>query len=210
MDKIFARLCNQDGGNMEVMYTLFLFCNKLPIIPGADKAVVSRLLAVDCDSTWSDEAPDDPEEQFRQKLFKRDRTFEESLATLAPAAIWRFVQYYGTYRKEGLAIPVCVKNATDKYWRDNDMYKLFMTQCTEKARVPGTATPQEPEGRIDVTQKTKVSELYQAFKFFIRESYPNVKAPPIPDFQFQLAQRYGRAISGQYAGIVLKESVALI
>ena len=210
MDKIFARLCNQDGGNMEVMYTLFLFCNKLPIIPGADKAIMNRLRAVPHTSTWDDVAPTELDEQFEKKIFKRDKNFEATLTSMAPAAIWYFVEYYNKYAKEGLTEPAAVTKATAKYWKDNDMYHIFLKDSTERALIVGSVTEENPAGIIDVSKKVKVSELYQAFRWFVKESYPNVRVPAAPDFRFHLGQRLGRSIKGEYSGIVIKDSIAMI
>lgn len=211
LDKISVRLLFENGGNIEVLFTMFLICNKMPLIPGADKAIMNRLRAIPFLSTWVTNPPESIEEQFKQRLFKLDKNFESTLNSMSHAAAWVFVQYYIKYVTEGLQEPELVKKTTEEYWKDNDMYRLFLKECTDPAILPGSKTEANPKGIVDGSKKVKITELYQAFKFFIKDSYPNIKVPSAPDFKFQLIQRMGcKPIKNEYSGMILKDAIASI
>jgi len=135
-DTFFARMLNEDGGDVIATFTCFMMCNKIPMING-DSAVKNRWRVLPFDSVWvSDDdlngpAPDSLEEQFAQRRFKMDPNFDQKIPGMAPAMLWLLVQKFAEYKKKGLATPDSVKMATQKYWDQNDVYKMFSNECME-------------------------------------------------------------------------------
>lgn len=193
-DKFFARLLNDNGGNIEAMFKLFLMCNKVPMIPNSDKAVKNRVRIVPFLSTWVDNPPQSEDEQFKERLFKKDRFFEKQIPELAPAFMWILVQYYSRYIEEGLRQPEIVTAHTEEYWRDNDVYIQFTNECIEKAVLPDGKT-------IDMNAKLSLSEVYQEFRFWYRDSFPGLKAPDRSSVKHELSQRWGKLTRHGWVGV---------
>ena len=71
------------------MFKLGLICNKLPQIPNADQATWNRIRIIPFESTFTDDAPTDPNEQLRKKIFPVDRDFEDKkLPGMLEAFAW--------------------------------------------------------------------------------------------------------------------------
>ena len=203
-DTFFARMLNDNGGKIEATFKLFFMCNKVPIIPGCDKATKNRLRIVPFLSTWSAEAPETESEQFRQRIFKMDPFFEKQIPELAPAFMWILVQKYEEYRSPniGLNEPQIIKDHTFEYWRENDVYQQFMAESIEEVLLPGTKKP-DPSAMLSIT------ELYKEFKFWFKESFPGLKAPDRSTVKHELSQRWNRKPSRDgWAGIRLNQPVA--
>jgi P4 family phage/plasmid primase-like protien len=144
-DKIFSRKLHSNGGSFVPMYKTVLMCNKIPTIPGADKAIIRRFKAIPFGSVWSKDAPDDIEEQYRTRTFKVDSTFEEKLSGMASAILWVLVQYYKEYCSVGLTEPDIVTEASQKYWDENDIYILFKRECIKQSIKQNSITPENPD-----------------------------------------------------------------
>jgi len=207
MDKVNDRMLYENGGEYEVMYTLFIICNKIPLIPGADNAIMNRLRVIPFDSTWSLDAPDDIDEQYKLRTFKLDRDFESKIPFMAPSALWVFVETYKDYATKGLGQPTIVGKATAKYFKENDLYKGFIEECLEVAILSGSVSESKPNGERDLTQIVKFNELYTVFKSWIRVTFPSMKVPDSPLFLFHMNQRIGKPIKKEYKGLRIKDLI---
>lgn len=212
LDQVFGNLLYENGGNFIVHFVLILICNEMPTIPDADDAIATRLRAVPFLSTWTKNAPKTEEEQFKKRLFPVDRDFNNKIPALAPAFLWILVQRYSDYKEFGLREPQMVEMATERYWEEHDLYKLFTKECIEPAIVPGSQTADNPHGRIDKNKSMTVSEIYSIFKFWIRDTYPDLKVPNQPQMRSQLRQgkRWGKPINDQWSGIQPKQAIASV
>jgi phage/plasmid-associated DNA primase len=183
-DSLFTRGLYDGGGDMLPMFKLLIICNKIPSFIGSDAAIKQRVRIIPFLSTWVDEAPEDPQEQVKQRLFKKDPHFEIRLPTLAPALLWILVQYYPKYIEEGLREPKIVREYTEKYWRDQDFYGEYIKECLEIVETD--------EGEPDPNVGTTHMELYRHFKIWLKETNPNVKIPPSRDVKAVFEKRlYG-------------------
>lgn len=207
MDKIFANLLYDNGINFDVMFTLLVVANKIPIIPGADKAIINRFRAIPFLSTWIFNAPKSEEEQFATRTFQIDRNFSDQIYSMAPAMLWVLVQTVAQYKREGLPEPLLVKQATETYWEEHDIYRHFQRDCIEEAIDKSLKSTSNLKG-INKNSKLTVSEVYNSFRFWLRDTYPNIKAIDQPSMSYELKQRWGKTIEGQWAGIRLKQSAA--
>ena len=219
LDKTFARLLHDNGGNFTVLFKLFLMCNKIPTIPGADDAVKDRLTIVPFLSKWID--PKDPKtkhikvpeaeaEQFKEGLFLRDNEFSDKIPKMASAALWVFVEMYEDYKKNGLQVPQSVTAATDIYWEENDIYRLFTNECIRPAIQHGSITDENPQGVRDPTAKMTLTDVYAEFKFWFRDAYPGLKIPEKSSVRYELVQQWGKLHLNAWHGICPVETIANI
>ena len=70
---------------------------------------------------------------------------------------------------EGLDDQPIIKEYTNKYWRDNDVYVQYMME-----RITPALTP---SGKPDEKVMISVSKIYNDFKMFMTENYPNTLIP---------------------------------
>lgn len=174
-DSIFNRGLYEEGSEFIPMFKLTVICNKVPRFIGNDPAIKSRVRIIPFLSTWDDEAPDDPAEQFKLRLFKKDPYFEIRLPLLAPALLWVLVQYYPKYIEEGIREPPIVKAYTEKYWKDQDIYIQYIEDCIIFCYADEDET--EPDRNAAVSHL----ELYRHFKGWLNDSMPGMKVPNTRD-----------------------------
>lgn len=168
-DKFYARNCNENGGAITATFKLILQCNDVPLIPHPDKAIKNRLTIIPFLSTWVRNPPKTTEEQKKERKFKMDTTFESKLAAFAPAFLWILVQRYTIYCTEGLIAPEIIKEHTEEYWRQNDMYFQFINEDLEYVYV------KEKDKELDSNVTLGVPQAYTRFKDWCTEFYPGTK-----------------------------------
>lgn len=174
-DSIFCRGLYSEGGEFLPMFRLIIVCNKVPRFIGNDPAIIERVRIVPFLSTWCDDAPEDLEEQFKIKRFKKDPYFEVRLPLLAPALLWILVQYYPKYVEEGPKKVPLVEEYTKKYWEDQDIYAQYADDCLN------IMWADEDETEPDLSSKLSHMELYRHFKGWINDCMPGVKPPSSKD-----------------------------
>lgn len=177
-DSFFARHLNENGNEVKASFTMVLMCNKVPIIPNADKAIINRTKIFPFTSTWVSNPPEDIEEQYKQRLFLKDPSFEQKISTLAPAFLWILSQYWEKYIQEGLIDPDIVVNTTSNYWKDNDTYEQFINDNINKT--------DDKEYHLTLT------ELYTKFKLWFKYSFPTSKVPERILFRDQIIKKLGK------------------
>ena len=216
MDKTFARLMRENGGNFEVIFKLILMCNKIPSIPAADKAIKNRVAIVPFMGVWVDprkkdndlKIPEDEEEQLKVGIYKMDPQFPSKIPFMKSAALWVFVRTYADYVKNGLKTPSAVSKATNQYWSENDMYQLFTEECICKAVKPGSITDENPEGERDSEAHMTLTEVFTEFKFWYKETYPGVQPIKRDTLKYEMEQRWGKIPRGGWRGVKVKQTMA--
>ena len=205
-DRFFARFLNDNGGEIEPMFTLFLMCNTVPMIPHSDKAMKNRVRLIPFLSTWVSKAPKTVDEQYTKRLFQKDPFFENQIPELAPAFMWYLVQMYTKYRKEGLREPALVTESTTEYWNENDIYLQFINENIERAYKGGANqnSPQGKEGVVDEEAKLTVSEIYSRFRDWFKECFQGLKCPDRPLVKTELEVRMGKTYKRAWRGVKLK------
>lgn len=207
MDRMRGRNNYENGGEFDVMYTLFFMCNSIPIITGIDKAVMKRLKIVPFESTWALDAPSSEEEQYKLRRFKVDFNFEAQIPHLAGAGLWVLIQYFAEYMKEGLKEPPTVGKATRRYFKENDLYDRFIRENIDRKYIPGTQTSENEKGDKDPSFKVSITDLYQIFKGWSRTCFSSLKIPDNPVFMYHMLQLIGKPVKKEYIGIAIKESI---
>lgn len=192
-DSFFGRLLRDNGGDIQVTFKLVLTCNKVPIIPNADRAIKNRTKLFPYLSTWVDSPPEDEAEQYRQRRFHKNPFFERRIPILAPAFLWIMSQYYHYYSTEGLTDPAIVTETTEAYWRDNDVYAQFAADTIQEVYTEG--------GYRDAGARVTLSEIYSEFKLWFRDAFPGTKIPERSTVRTELSSRWGRMHCNAWHGI---------
>jgi P4 family phage/plasmid primase-like protien len=160
-DTFFARGLFEKGREITPMFKLILICNEPPKLPYSDRATWNRIRVIPFESTFTDEAPETLEEQLLQKKFPKDKDFADKIPHMVEAFAWLLLNTL-KYRKKVLSEPHKVKLATKKYRNKNDLYKQFIDEYIIV----------DPNATITITY------LYDAFKFWYKESMPNQNGLP--------------------------------
>jgi phage/plasmid-associated DNA primase len=191
-DSFFARALHDNGSEIKALFKLLMICNKVPHIINADRATERRISIFPFLSLWSDKAPESEELQMRQAHFKLDEFFERRIPALAGPFLWLITElYYTPYLKEGLRkIPTAVSRYTQKYWDDNDVYRMFIRECIEiiesndsldsKHNSSNISDVKHNKQVVPVGSLLRARDVYDVFKNWWRSCFPTNK---IPDFQ---------------------------
>lgn len=173
-DKVFARKLHDNGGNMNLSFTLFIVCNDVPKV-GVEKALENRIRIIPHLATWVPPhlAPKSEFAQFEQHIFPIDKNFEEKIPEMASAGLWLFVQFYAMYRTKGLEEPEIVTKHTEAYWNETDPFRIFCRNKIREVFVEGTASDDNPRGDRDKNSRLSTNEVYQTYKFWFRNAYPS-------------------------------------
>lgn len=160
-DSIYNRSLHKEGGDIIPLLTMIIMCNQPPRFPGDDNATKERLRIIEFESTFCQDAPEDPEEQIRQKRFPMDKNFTAKLPDMIPALYWILLQYFKKTLDEGFTEPAEVKMSTDRYHADNDMFAQFSCDKIKK-----TGNPKDC---------VSLSDAWLEFQEWFRENYPGRK-----------------------------------
>ncbi|AYV86370.1 MAG: VV D5-like helicase [Solumvirus sp.] len=201
-DSFYARHLHSNGGDVVALFKIILMCNGPPAVPNADRAVENRLRLVPFDSEWVVKPPEDPIEQFKQRKFKLDNSFEECIPQLAPAFLWLLTEYFERYVGYGISeIPARSKQVMTNYWHENDIYIIFINDCLY--------TPKDGYGNPDESAVLTVTKAYERFKQFYRDSCPKNKVPNLIAAKAQLIKRLGAIPAGKmgWVGLRIKDEV---
>ena len=119
-DMISARKLYSDGFEFKPQFKILLCTNHMPKISGTDLGIWRRIRKIPFDVTI-------PEEE-------QDPTLSEKLEAEAPGILAWLIQGAVKYYKAGrIKTPECVREATDEYRQDQDIYGSFLECCTEEA-----------------------------------------------------------------------------
>lgn len=200
-DSFFARGLYESGSEVEATFKLILMCNKLPSIPNADKATMKRLLIIPFMSKWVHDAPEQEEQQFKERLFKIDLKFDAQIPEYSQALLWLMVDYYPRYCLEGLTTPDIVIRATQQYWNDHDLYYNYIERNLVEAKKEGS-------NERDMCVGVSVSEMYDQFKIWHKREHPGKAIPDSSNFKAHMEQRLGKHSTGsqrRWMGYRLRE-----
>ena len=196
-DSFFCRMLNDNGGKVEATFKLFLMCNKVPLIPGSDRAVKNRLRILPFLSTWVDNAPADENERKKLRMFQKDPFFESCIVSLAPAFMWILVEYFAMYISQGLQEPDIIKEHTAEYWRENDIYQQFVTENYKPAEVTRADGTKERDQAACVT----FVEMFGCFKTWFKENFSSLRTPEKSSVKYELLQRLGKITKNGWVGL---------
>jgi phage/plasmid-associated DNA primase len=192
-DKFFARLLNENGGDIETSFVMCLICNQVPVIPNADRAIKQRTRIFPFLNTWIDDAPKEGINKDGKMYFKKDVDFDRRIPVLAPAFLWIMTNYYTHYAVDKLQDPEIVTQTTEAYWRDNDVYAQFAADSIQEVYTEN--------GSRDTNARATLSQIYSEFKIWFRDAFPGTKVPDRSNVRTELSSRWGRMNGNSWYGI---------
>lgn len=164
-DTFFARGLYKEGQDINPMFKLILVCNEPPSLTYSDKATWNRIKLIPFESTFTDEAPENYEEQLLVKKFPKDPKFKDKIPLMIePLAFYllRRLKDKPLIQK----IPLKVTLATENYRQKNDVFKQYISEWIEFK-----------EGAFCNQQ-----EMYQSFRDWFKESFPDHSCPDKNEF----------------------------
>jgi phage/plasmid-associated DNA primase len=168
----------KDGREIKPMFKLIFVCNRLPKIKAADKAVWNRVRVIPFESTFcrpDNPAPDTYEEQMAQKRFPMDKQLSKKIPTIVEALAWLLIQHRIDILDKPRIEPEKVRDATNNYRRENDIYRQFEEDMIIEDR------------NASIT----LTEVYNLFKDWYRESLPGHTVPAKNDVCEFLSKTWG-------------------
>lgn len=186
-DSFFARGLYKEGSEIIPMFKLVLICNDPPKLPYNDKAAWNRIRVIPFESLFSDNAPEDPDEQMMKKVFPRDPQFSEKIPAMAEAFAWILIQHLRHYPKIRQE-PEKVKCATANYRKKNDIYRQFVDDHVVR----------EENNSISVQQ------CYSLFKEWFREGIPNTPIPTRDDFREYMTKILGEPVASFWMDVRIR------
>ena len=180
-DSMYVRGLYSTGRDIKPMFKLVLVCNKLPRLPCDDPATWNRIRVMEFQSRFPKNAKEVPktyEEQVKAKIFPRDEHFSEKLPYMKQAFMWILMQEYKKISKERVRRPDpdIVMQATMIYRENNDIFYQFVN---EKFVV-------DKKDKEEI----KLSQVYEVFKSWFRDSFPNLKVPTKNELKEDLSIRW--------------------
>ena len=180
-DSMYVRGLYKEGRDIKPMFKLVLVCNKLPRLPCDDPATWNRIRVMEFQSRFpknAKEVPKSYEAQVKAKVFPRDEHFSEKLPYMKQAFMWMLMQEYKKISKERVRKPDpdIVMQATMIYRENNDIFYQFIN---EKYVV-------DKKDKEEIT----LSQIYEVFKIWFRESFPNLKVPTKNELKEDLSVRW--------------------
>lgn len=193
-DPFYARGLFKDGGDLKATATVVTSANRIPQFENPDDACYERLVAVPCGSTWlpKDRLPKDKKECEEKRLFPMDKDFVNRVAKFGPAMLWLMVHYFPTWCEEGLEVlPPEIKEATDAYWAENDIYLIYTTDRIVQS---------------DENDSITVSQLFQDFEVWFEKYNRNNECPDRPTVKYHFGLRWGKPKDDTWWGVSFKDS----
>jgi phage/plasmid-associated DNA primase len=199
-DTIYGRALYQGGIKFKATFKVVTFTNNPPAFTCTDRAMKERVHFFPFLSFFSYTAPDDVDEQFRTKTFKRDRNFSDKVPGMTKAFLHLLAtEYWGRYVREGLKDPPVSVEATRKYWEINDIYTRFLCDRVEIVH--------------DDRFKLSFSDLYFAFKPWLNDYSAGRKPPSFDFFSSEIADRFLdyhiQPRDGIFSGVGFKSTASL-
>jgi len=193
-DSMYVRGLYKEGKEVKPMFKLVLVCNKLPRLPCDDPATWNRIRVLEFESRFPKNASEVPktfEEQIQKKVFPRDENMSEKLNYMKWPFMWMLTQEYK--RLQSLKIrdpdPDVVMKATLIYRENNDIFFQFV-------REKYVFDPTDKDAVLTVPL------IYEVFKHWFRDSFPNLKVPTKNELKEDLLLRWKDALTkdGKFVG----------
>lgn len=170
-DPIVVRQLYSEPMEFKPQFHMVLVCNDMPKLPPEDKAVWRRVRVTQHRSKFKDNPNrHDPLE------FERDLDLSDKMKEWYSAFMWILLQKYPEYLANGLEEPDEVLEYTKQYQQDQDHVAHFI----------GERIQEDDEGTV------LLNELYNEYKYFVRNNYPNLKPKSKMEFSVSLTSKLGK------------------
>jgi putative DNA primase/helicase len=114
-DTISARFMRAEWFDFVPVFKLWMYGNHKPVITGCDDAIWNRLRLIPFNVTIAKD--------------KQDRNLKEKLKTELPGILNWAIRGCLRWQREGLGIPLDVKEATQEYRQEQDVLAAFLGDC---------------------------------------------------------------------------------
>lgn len=156
-------------------------CNKLPRLPSDEQAIWNRIRVIPFEAVFTNDYPEDPDEQLRLKRFPKDELLEDKLEGMAEAFGWYLLDTLRRnqevkYVKE----PPKVLAATEHYRKANDVFAQYIEERLVR----------------DDKNGLTVMQIFTDFKDWHRLSFPGFTIPIKQDCYEYLYSRWGPPSAG--------------
>lgn len=186
-DSFYTRTLFEKGGEITPMFKLIMIANDLPEVTTNDPAFWNRCRVIPFESTFVDNPPEDEEEQFRTKTFKKDENFEEKIENMLQPLLYMLLSRLPKITRT-IHEPPKVRDATERYRRSQDMHFQFISE------------------RIIQEEKRSVTTIdyYVAFRAWHRSSFPGGITPTKNDCIEYLSDIWGVPVNNRWTGYRLR------
>ena len=176
-DSLYYRTLFKEGEVSKVNSILVLVCNRIPKIPDNQEAIWERVRVVPFKSKWILNAPESEEEQFKQRIFKRDKYFDMKKSKMAISLLSMMVRKYRKYKEKGLEEPIEMYNATKHLREKTNIYSLFLNERVEKI---GSDSSEYMQNHLIV------SDMHKSFSAWYSVEYKGNKPPTRTTFSEEI------------------------
>lgn len=182
-DSVYSRGLWKGGGKFIPLFKLIVICNKPPAVEN-EKVSHKRIRIIPFIASFTDDAPDEEEEQMRLCKFPRDQFFEQKIERMIQPLFWILVKEYKAFVADSrnIAEPPQVTMATHKYRQKNDVILEFINECTVE----------DPDSTVAITP------LFNMLKQWIAEAHPEIRIgsrPKRDELTDYLNDRWGERVT---------------
>ena len=180
-DKISARALFKEPIEFFPQFKTVLTCNKLPFIPSNDGGTWRRLRVAPFEMKFVN----NPKEPYERK---KDRYLKDKMDNWKEAFLFLLIDRYVTrFKINGLKEPEKVKEFTNEYQRQSDIYYEYIS---EQLQLTGNS-----KDRINLTT------MYNDFKMWYKEAHTERKIPARAEFKENVEEKIGKMKSNGWRGI---------
>lgn len=180
-DSFFIRTIYDKGGEITPLFKLAIVTNKLPRLPSDEQAIWNRIRVIPFEAVFTNDYPEDPDEQLRLKRFPKDELLEDKLEGMAEAFGWYLLD---TLRRNQevkyIKEPPKVLAATEHYRKANDVFAQYIEERLVR----------------DDKNGLTVMQIFTDFKDWHRLSFPGFTIPIKQDCYEYLYSRWGPPSAG--------------
>jgi len=187
---VFDLCINQKYHNFVAKGIITHNCNKLPKLRQSDKATWNRLRVIPFESTFVEPGqpcPETFEQQILEKRFPMDKTFSYKIPSMLSVFAWYLLEWRKRIKSKDE--PIKVKEATEIYKKQNDLYLQFINE------------------RIIECEKSIIilNEIYLDFKEWYREGWSKISVPIKNELKDYLDKKWGESSRcGKWKGYRLR------
>jgi P4 family phage/plasmid primase-like protien len=130
-DNISTRELNSSQMEFKPMAKLFMACNRQPMLSDSDGGTIRRLKLTEFISRFVENPSPEPQNGIYE--FKIDKDLKSKLEHYKSVFMCILLNYYKTYRSEGIVPPMSVIKVTKKYESDNNLIKDFIDEYIQES-----------------------------------------------------------------------------
>jgi phage/plasmid-associated DNA primase len=165
--------------------------NRVPGFIECDPAIKARFRIIPCITTWTENAPNTPEDCEKERNYPQDPCFVDNVERFSDALLRVMVDYYPIWKREGLKeIPREMKEVLEIYWGENDPYAMFYEERFTRTDGDGKCVN---KSKLDTV---KIVSAYEDFKHWYACAWKNNVVPDKNDFKAHMSRLVGRSNKG--------------